>query len=68
METSDSRLTEHRHLLSKCRAQEKKSHPQRQGDGINEYIHGNNPQKSAESPKILLPLQRIRPYDLERTY
>ena len=24
--------------------------------------------KSAESPKISLPLQRFRPYDLERTY
>lgn len=45
METSDSRLTEHRHLLSKCRSQEKKSHPQRQGDGINEYIHGKQSSK-----------------------
>ena len=45
METSDSRLTEHRHLLSKCRSQEKKSHSQRQEGCINEYIHGNNPQK-----------------------
>ena len=45
METSDSRLTEHRHLLSKCRPQEKKSHPQRQEGCINEYIHGNNPRK-----------------------
>ena len=45
MKTSDSRLTEHRHLLSKCRSQEKKSHPQRQEGCINEYIHGNNPQK-----------------------
>ena len=45
MKTSDSRLTEHRHLLSKCRPQERKSHPKRQEEGINEYIHGNNPQK-----------------------
>ena len=45
MKTSDRRLTEHRHLLSKCRPQERKSHPQRQEEGINEYIHGNNPRK-----------------------
>lgn len=51
MKTSDSRLTEHRHLLSKCRPQERKSHPKRQEEGINEYTLETILKKSAKVRK-----------------
>ena len=53
MKTSDSRIKEQHHLISKRHAQEKRSHPLRRRDGTNEYAHGNNPQ---------IIVQKVRKY------